>query len=126
MLIALGSKTIASYPEGGPLALGFIQYALGLRALGHRVVWVEVIKAELVRSKPELAAGFFALMGKYGLADDCALIAVEDLDNQVLEGAEVYGMSAAKRQSSCVRPTCYGISRRRFASHYSDSSSNGR
>lgn len=96
MLIALGSKTIASYPEGGPLAVGFIQYPLGLRALGHRVVWVEVIKAELVRSNPTLVAGFFTLMGNYGLAGDCALIAVEDLDNQVLEGAEVYGMSAGK------------------------------
>jgi hypothetical protein len=96
MLIALGCRAIASYPEGAPLAVGFIQYPLGLRALGHQIVWIELIKAAQVRAEPQLVAGFFALMAKYGLAEDCALIAVEDLDSQVLEGAEVYGMSAAR------------------------------
>jgi hypothetical protein len=95
MLIALGCKAIASYPEGAPLAVGFVQYPLGLRALGHRVLWIEMIKAAQVRANPELVAGFFALMGKYGLADDAILVAVEDLDNQVLEQAEIYGMHAA-------------------------------
>src|SRR5271163_1643864 len=96
MLIALGSKAIASYPEGAALALGFLQYPLGLRAMGYRVFWVEVIRADLVRAKPELITGFFELMGRYDLAEDCALIAVEDLDNQSVEGAEVYGKSAAE------------------------------
>lgn len=96
MLIALGNKAIASYPEGGPMAVGFMQYPLGLRALGHRVFWVEVIQAALVRAKPELIKRFFELMARYGLAEDCALIAAEDLDNQVLEEAEVYGKSAAE------------------------------
>ncbi|MGA2409368.1 MAG: hypothetical protein ABSG46_03130 [Candidatus Binataceae bacterium] len=96
MLIALGCKAIASYPEGGPLAVGFIQYPLGLRALGHRVFWIEVIQAALARAKPELVKGFFELMAGYGLAGDCALIAAEDLDNQALETAEVYGKSAAE------------------------------
>ena len=96
MLIALGSRTIASYPEGVALAFGFIQYPLGLRTLGHQIVWIELIKAEQVRANPQLVAGFFAFMAKYGLAEDCALIAVEDLDNQVLESAEVYGMSRAR------------------------------
>lgn len=96
MLIALGCKAIASYPEGAPLAVGFIQYPLGLRALGHQIVWLEVIKAAQVRDNPQRVAGFFALMDMYGLADDCALIAVEDPDNQALETAEVFGMSAAR------------------------------
>jgi hypothetical protein len=96
MLIALGSKSIASYPEGAPLAVGFMQYPLGLRALGHRILWVEVISTAQLRAHPELIAGFFALMGKYGLAEDCVLIACEDLDHQMLEGSEIYGMSAAK------------------------------
>jgi hypothetical protein len=96
MLIALGSKSIASYPEGAALALGFIQYPLGLRALGHRVLWVEVIKAAQARAHPELIAGFFALMARYGLAEDCALIACEDLDHQTIGESEVYGMSAAR------------------------------
>jgi hypothetical protein len=96
MLIALGSRTIASYPEGVPLAVGFIQYPLGLRALGHQIVWIELIKGAQVRADSQLVAGFFAFMAKYGLAEDCALVAVEDLDNQVLESAEVYGMDAAR------------------------------
>jgi hypothetical protein len=96
MLIALGCKAIASYPEGAGVAICFIQYPLGLRALGHEIVWIEVIKAAQVRADPKLVTGFFALMAKYGLADDCALIAFEDLDNQVFETAEVFGMSAAR------------------------------
>jgi hypothetical protein len=96
MLIALGSKSIASYPEGAALTVGFIQYPLGLRWLGHRILWVEVISAALVRAQPELITGFFARMGKFGLAEDCVLIACEDLDHQTLEGSEIYGMSAAK------------------------------
>ena len=96
MLIALGSKSLASYMEGGPIAVGFMQYPLGLRALGHEVVWLEVIKTAQVQAKPQLVGEFFALMGKYDLAADCALIAMEDLDNQVLASAEVYGMSKAR------------------------------
>lgn len=96
MLIALGSKSIASYPEGAALAMGFIQYPLGLRAIGHQIVWVEVIKAAQVRANPELVPGFFALMAKYGLTEDCVLIACEDLDHQAIEEAEIYGMSTAK------------------------------
>src|SRR5580658_4771422 len=96
MLIALGSRTIASYPEGVALAFGFIQYPLGLRTLGHQTLWIELIKAEQVRADPQRVAGFFAFMARYGLSEDCALIAVEDLDHQALEAAEVYGMSAAR------------------------------
>jgi hypothetical protein len=96
MLIALGCKAIASYPEGVPLAVGFIQYPLGLRALGHQIAWIEVVNSAQVRADPQRVAGFFALMAKYGLTEDCALVALEDLDNQVLETAEVYGMSAAR------------------------------
>ena len=96
MLIALGSKSLASYMEGGPIAVGFMQYPLGLRALGHEVVWLEVIKTAQLQAKPQLVGEFFALMGKYGLGADCALIAMEDLDNQVLASAEVYGMSKAR------------------------------
>lgn len=96
MLIALGCKAIASYPEGAPLALGFIQYPLGLRALGHQILWIEVIKAAQVQGNPKLIRDFFAMMAKYGLAEDCALIAVEDPDNQILDRAEVYGMNAAR------------------------------
>jgi hypothetical protein len=96
MLIALGSKSLASYPEGAALAVGFIQYPLGLRALGHRVVWVEVIKAEQLSRNPELAANFFAFMEKYDLAADSVLLACEDLEHQTLEQAEVYGITAAR------------------------------
>src|ERR1700744_2894657 len=85
MLIALGSKALASYPEGAAMAVGFLQYPLGLRALGHQVAWIELISAAQLQAQPGLAAKFFALMARYGLAQDSVLVAVEDLDHQEFE-----------------------------------------
>src|ERR1700759_4103962 len=79
MLIALGSKALASYPEGAAMAVGFLQYPLGLRALGHQVAWIELISTAQLQAQPGLAAKFFALMARYGLAQDSVLVAVEDL-----------------------------------------------
>jgi hypothetical protein len=96
VLIALGSKSLASYPEGAPMAAGFMQYPLGLRALGHQVMWVELISASQLHAQPELATDFFSLMAMYDLADDSVLIVVQDLDDQVYEQAEIYGMTRSR------------------------------
>ena len=69
---------------------------LGLRALGHRVIWVEVISASQLHARSELATEFFSLMAMYNLAEYSVLIAVQDLDNQVFEQADIYGMARSK------------------------------
>ena len=57
--IALGSKSLANYPEGAPMAADFMQYPLGLRALGHRVLSVELISASQLHAQPELPCDSF-------------------------------------------------------------------
>ena len=44
--IVLGGTSLAGYPQGGGHWSWFLQYPAGLKALGHRVTWLEVLKAE--------------------------------------------------------------------------------
>ena len=45
MLIALASRTLASYPLGGGVWAWMLQYPMGLRALGHNIFWLELMKS---------------------------------------------------------------------------------
>jgi hypothetical protein len=94
MLIALGSSTVASYPAGGGHWSWFLQYPLGLRALGHEVFWLEVLKSTGRRERDlRLIRNFFTRIRGYGLSDTCALLLVDDTDVQDPERGEVFGRS---------------------------------
>ncbi|MGH7907905.1 MAG: glycosyltransferase family protein [Candidatus Binataceae bacterium] len=91
----LGSASLANYQNGGGHWAWFLQYPLGLRALGHEVKWLEIMRpmgdADVERAA---ISGFFARASEFGLDRDCILIvaraAVHDLTQ-----AEVYGATAA-------------------------------
>jgi hypothetical protein len=94
MLIALGSGAIAKYPLGGGNWSWFLQYPLGLKALGHRVFWLEVLESSGDRSTDlSLVNGFFARVGDYGLASDCAVLLLSDLASQDINHGEAFGHS---------------------------------
>jgi hypothetical protein len=62
------------YPEGGGLLCMFLNWALGLQALGCRVIWLELLPQRA--SSTKLRANLLALkrnLEKYGLADSIAL-----------------------------------------------------
>jgi hypothetical protein len=69
-----------TYPEGGGHLWAYLNWALGLRALDCRVVWLEAVNPDM--SANELAAAAAALKDRlrpYGLADSVALCARTDV-----------------------------------------------
>jgi hypothetical protein len=92
VLIALGNATVARYPPGGGHWSWFLQYPLGLRALGHDVFWLELLPSTGSRQRDlELVRIFFERIAAYGLAEDCTLALLQDRYVQDLGGAEIFG-----------------------------------
>jgi hypothetical protein len=90
--IVLAGGFFANYPEGGGLWTGFLQYPLGLRALGHDAWWLELLTATgdpgLDRQRIE---AFFARMTEHGLGDRCALLLMpKDTGTPDLDDVEPY------------------------------------
>ena len=80
MLVALGNGSLASYPPGGGHWSWFLQYPLGLRALGHQVFWLELLKASGDRERDlALIRDFFGRIRTYDLEDCCAVLLLENL-----------------------------------------------
>ena len=95
MLIVLANRSVASYPLGGGVWSWMMQYPLGLRALGHNIFWLELIKSSGDRARDgDLAANFLARIKRYGLAQDAAVLVFDDIEVQDLNLAEVYGRPA--------------------------------
>jgi hypothetical protein len=92
--IVLANATLASYPRGGGHWSVRLQYLLGLRALGHDVMWLELFRAtgDPEADRRQIDA-FFRRFRRYGLRDRCALLYYRAA--ATLEGSTVYGMSAA-------------------------------
>jgi hypothetical protein len=92
--MVLAGGFLAHYPEGGGHWTGFLQYLLGLRALGHDAWWLELLGASgdpgLDRQRID---AFFARMTEHGLGDRCALLLVpKGTAAPVLETVEPYGL----------------------------------
>ena len=71
--ICLFANTI-EYPEGGGHLWVYLNWALGLRALGCQVIWLEGVEPRTPES--ELRANVLALknrLERYGLAEQVAL-----------------------------------------------------
>ncbi len=93
--VVLAGGFLAGYPEGGGVWMGFLQYLLGLRALGHDVVWLELLAssgdAGVDAGRIE---GFFGRMKQYGVGDRCAvLLQPAGAAEQRLDVADAHGMS---------------------------------
>ncbi len=73
--IVLANGSLAGYPQGGGHWTVFLQYLLGLRALGHDVFWLEVLKTTGDRARDQkLIWLFLARFRHYGFAERCALL----------------------------------------------------
>jgi hypothetical protein len=91
----LANNSLASYPQGGGHWSCFLQYLLGLRALGHDVFWIEVLQStgNAVRDKRRIDI-FFGRFHRYGFTHRCALLLYDPhVTEPALELAHAFGMS---------------------------------
>jgi hypothetical protein len=96
--IVLANRTLASYPQGGGHWSCFLQYLLGLKALGHDVFWLEILRStgKSVRDK-RLIDTFFGRFKRYGFKDQCALLLYDQHQTEpTLEVAVAYGMTTRR------------------------------
>lgn len=96
MRIVLASATVAQYPNGGGHWNWFLQYPLGLRGLGHDVLWLEVMRRTDDRAR-DLACvrTFLERTTAYGLQGHATIALVPDTPVGDLDGAELYGATSA-------------------------------
>ncbi len=94
--ILLANRTLACYPQGGGHWACFLQYLLGLKALGHEVFWLEILRSSGNPARDRrLIAIFFNRLRKYGFEGRCALLLCRShLDEIALEKADAYGMTS--------------------------------
>lgn len=98
MKITLATDFLTRYPEGGGLWSWFLDYPLGLKALGHDVLCLDVLRMSKGRRNTEdLVLIFFERARQYGLEEQCALLLAPEGTNEVaLETSDCRGMSAAQ------------------------------
>lgn len=85
---------LARYPEGGGHWSCFLQYFLGLKALGHDVYWLEVLQATGDASRDAgLSDCYFDLMGRFGLKDRSFLVLKDPGQELTLKNARFIGTS---------------------------------
>jgi hypothetical protein len=94
MLIGLGDGSLAKYLPGGGHWSWFLQYPLGLRALGHDIFWFEMLPASGNSGLDGTRVrGFFQRVAQYGFEGDCALLVFDPKKPQSLDNGQAYGMT---------------------------------
>jgi hypothetical protein len=90
--IILADGSLARYPQGGGHWSVLLQYVLGLRDLGHDVVWLEFLKSSGdPATDRRLIHRFFRRFRHYGVGDRCALLCFDNTPS--LESARSFGLS---------------------------------
>lgn len=93
MRIVLGNGSLINTQRGGGHWSWFLQYPLGLKDLGHEVLWLELMQSTgHPDSDARIVRDFFELTARYGLDRDCAVMIFDgSLDFQPFERAQVLG-----------------------------------
>lgn len=90
--IVLAGGFLAGYLEGGGHWAAFLQYLLGLRALGHDVWWLELVTSGEPAGDRQRIKGFFSRLAEYGL-DDRAVLVLAPRDRPAELGSmDLYGL----------------------------------
>jgi len=91
----LANRTLAGYPQGGGHWTCFLQYLLGLNALGHDVFWLEVLRSSGNKARDKkLIDIFFGRFNRYRFKERCALLLYDQHQTEpTLEVAVAYGMT---------------------------------
>jgi hypothetical protein len=74
MFVVLANATFASYFQGGGHWTWLLQYPLGLKQLGHRVFWLEVMRStDNAEADSQAVRNFFQRMAEFDLEPDAAV-----------------------------------------------------
>src|SRR6266536_5442512 len=97
MNIVPGSSTVASYPQGGGHWSVYLQYHLGLRALGHKTFLIELLprsgRAALDRQRISI---FLTLMRRWGFGESSAVILHDGDQSPVIDENRTFGCGVTK------------------------------
>lgn len=98
--IVLAGGFLAGYREGGGHWMVFLQYLLGLRALGHDVWWLELLRSTGDPHRDRrFTEAFFERMAEYGLRDRSMLLLHPREDpGPSFTTAEAHGLTRARIQ----------------------------
>lgn len=93
MRIVLGNSSLAQYPEGGGLWSWILQYPLGLKDLGHDLLWIELMRSAGSRDTDlRRIRDFYDRLAPYNIGDNCAILLFkQDLESQPFEECEAFG-----------------------------------
>jgi hypothetical protein len=96
MQIVLGNSSLVNNQQAGGHWSWFLQYPLGLKALGHRVFWLELLQSSGQRENDlRLVRDFFDRLAIYGLDGSCAVLLFKaNLDFQAIEEGETLARSS--------------------------------
>jgi hypothetical protein len=90
--IVLANGSLAAYPQGGGHWTCFLQYLLGLQALGYDLFWLEILQSSGDKVRDERMIRIFReRFQRYGFGERCAVLLFEDADEQRLEAASAIG-----------------------------------
>jgi hypothetical protein len=116
MRIVLGNGSLINHQQSGGLWSWLLQYPLGLKALGHDIVWLELMRSSGDADGDTLAVReFYKLLAAFGLERDCAVLIFDGhLDFQPFERCQVIGrernqVEAAIRDADLLLNVCCAI-----------------
>jgi hypothetical protein len=97
MFVVLANASLASYLQGGGHWSWFLQYPLGLKQLGHRVFWLEVMLSTRNAQADARAVGkFFGRLAEFGLERDAAVAVTPSRPMQHPGQTQLHGRSKAE------------------------------
>ena len=95
MFVVLANATLANYFQGGGHWTWFLQYPLGLKQLGHRVFWLEVMPStQDAETDNQAVRKFFGRLAEFGLERDAAVVVTPNRPMRDIEQAKIHGRSA--------------------------------
>ena len=97
MFVVLANATLANYFQGGGLWTWFLQYPLGLKQLGHRVFWLEVMPStQNAEADGQAVRKFFGRLAEFGLERDAAVAVTPNPPMRHMDEANFHGRSATE------------------------------
>ena len=102
MRIVLGNGSLINTQRGGGHWSWFLQYALGLKDLGHQILWLELMRSTgRADTDARIVRDFFGLTARYGLERDCAVMIFDgSLDVQYFQSGEALGKTRREIQDA--------------------------
>ena len=101
MKLVLGTATLAAYPQGGGHWSVWLQYLLGLRALGYEVFLLDIMGTSGCPNSDRRRVGLFlGRMNRWGLAGSCAVLLCDAGQPPACSDGRVFGVEPARLRAT--------------------------